>query len=86
MQRVVLEDEVLCIITNTKVNTPEEWERVMREYARRYWHRDPARAIEIANMLKKQGKIIQPRVAGLPFPSEFWPGVVWLSSDGAKAC
>lgn len=72
-------EEVICIVCGTHARDERQWAGVLEEYGKLYWRADPVRGKAIANALRQQGKIIQPRLCGDQAPniaSGHWAKVV----------
>lgn len=62
------------IVTGTCCRTEEDWNKVLDHYIDFYWQADSVRAIDIFSLLKRFGRIDQPRTRGESAPniSEGW--------------
>ena len=57
-------DQVVCIITGTKLHSDEEWDRVLRGSAEAHWKKNPVAGMMIARYFKDKDLLIQPRLLG----------------------
>ena len=73
--------EVSKIIAGTKISNDDEWRYVMEKYSKTYWYKDPEKAVRIAEQLRDQGKIEQPRVRGDNPPNLGMTGDHWVKSE-----
>lgn len=71
--------DVKEIICGTQCKTAVDWERVIGTYSELYWKENPIEAQRIFSLMKKFGKIKQPRLEGGEAPniSEGW----WVNAD-----
>ena len=60
---VALED-VECIISGTRAETPEDWNELIEGYRRFYWKKDPDEGERICRLLLAEHRIDQPRTRG----------------------
>lgn len=63
MQGTVGINQIACIITNTRAQTEAQWEKIITEYHRVCWSNETLEwARALIGLLRKEGKIIQPRL------------------------
>lgn len=59
----VNEPDVSLVVVDTKAEGEEEWQNLLQMYSSTpYWRKKPKECVEIANLLKRSGRIVQPRV------------------------
>lgn len=74
----VREEEIVGIVASTKVNTPEEIDKLIENYRRIYWTDDPDTGEEVARRLFEEDRVYQPRLEDKPVPKPVplrWIGV-----------
>lgn len=59
-------DDVAFIVSGTRIRNSEDLSDVFATYARNYWDNLPQLGVSVATRLYEEGKIIQPRLLGLP--------------------
>jgi hypothetical protein len=57
----VNEEDVICIISNTKITNMDEFDSCCDMYCKVYWLSNQRRALYLAMKYWQQGRIIQPR-------------------------
>jgi hypothetical protein len=57
----VREEDVSVIVTNTRAPDDTTWDRLMASYGRSYWRDNAQASIDLATLLRKEGRIVQPR-------------------------
>jgi hypothetical protein len=62
-------DEVDVIVTATKAADEATFQELLNYYCEVYWNRFTTKAQKLAWELWNSGKLYQPRVDGLPYPS-----------------
>lgn len=62
----VKESDVEKIVAATAAGTDDEWAELLNSYCKVYWREFPRKAKAIANRLRREGKIEQPRLQGTP--------------------
>lgn len=62
-------DDVLYIICGTNYTNDKEFNEILDHYAEYYWSELPQLARFVANQLREQGKLIQPRLQGAHIPT-----------------
>ena len=60
----VLLSEVDRIVCGTKAMSDDAWERVIEDYSRVYWRKNPAKARELVRKMRSLGMLDQPRTRG----------------------
>jgi len=73
-------DDVLCIISGTKMESQNDWLRVLEDYEKDYWYNDPEKSYEIVQKFRATNRIIQPRIHGQPMPY-VGGGKIWLEVE-----
>jgi hypothetical protein len=76
--RVALE-EVDRLITGTCAVTDEDWEEVLESYCEVYWRDFPEQAKELANKVRSEGRISQPKCNSRKAP--FVGRTHWVNSE-----
>jgi hypothetical protein len=75
------EENVTKIITNTRAVSIQDWETLIRQYQKVYWKGFRfVDIIELLDRLKKQNKIIQPRIDNSEYYHKISAGV-WIEDD-----
>ena len=77
----VREEEVKEIIAGTMASTPEDIDRIIKEYGRTYWHDNREEGEAIARRLFEAGKVKQPRTKGSTPHSA---SGLWLDAEEAE--
>jgi hypothetical protein len=52
----------IFIVAGTKAINEQDWDELMNGYSKSYWRDNPVACVTLATQMKKEGKIIQPRV------------------------
>ena len=84
MNGAVQIEDVQQIVTNTSADNEQQWDRLIHEYCKTYWHTDPRLAQKIVQQLRDEGKISQPRIHDSNYHHKitrnFWKNVNELTS------
>ena len=77
-------DQVDMVVTGTYIRYAHDLDRVVENYGKHYWQKDPKAARNILMALLLQGKIDQPRVRGEEGPNLQNGHWIYSDSDQAK--
>jgi hypothetical protein len=72
-------EEVIKIISRTRVRSAEEWDNLIRDYKKAAWGKSPDLAEKIVRQLIAEGKIEQPRLTSERCPMV--DQVHWVTSE-----
>jgi hypothetical protein len=83
LNKYILEDEILYIITNTRAVTEDDWRSVEKECLRCHWN-DDIEGAEIMARLREAGKIIQPGLTDPKFRTTLDKGRWFVNIHGKE--